>query len=200
MFKYHLASKQAGYVPLLLLAGLCGSSSSSLASTQPITFKAPVAVILPLIVGWYNGEPAPYISTEASDQAIAKTMHANYVPRLTYAAGTKAVDSIYLITNFKQGNVIASRPKPAGPYNRDPNYSPLWRANMVTWNSNVAPYLLTSEKAVLDVVQKGEAKLKTTNIVINCPVIFTPTGGLLPRATLLNHYDPGVTDPTASGE
>ena len=175
---------------LCLCAGLAGLPGSAIAQTPLASFRTPVAVILPLTVGWYDGEPAPYISTEASDPTIARQMGANYVARLASAVGTQAVDDIYTVTNFKQGNIIPSRPKPAGPHNRDPNYTPLWQISMVTWNAGATPYLLTSEKAVLTAVQRGEATLNKTDIVVNCSVVFTPTGGLFPGAKLLNHYRP----------
>lgn len=148
----------------------------------------PVAVVLPLIVGWYNGLPAPYISTEASDPAVAKQMNANYVERLGAAAGTDAVDDIYTITNFKQNNIIPSRPKPAGPRNKDLSYTPLWQVSTVTWNEGTSPVLLKSEAAVMQAASSGLVTLNKTKIVVNCPVVFTPSGGLLPGATLLDKW------------
>jgi hypothetical protein len=52
------------------------------------------------------------------------------VPRLANAIQAPnggAVDDIYHITNFKQGNVIPSAPLPAGGKNSDPNYAPIRR-------------------------------------------------------------------------
>ena len=85
-------------------------------------------MVLPLVQCWYKGQVAYYIQTEASDAGLALQQDVNYVPLLAnvLSATTTAVDDIYHVTNFTQGNVIPSAPIPAGPGNTDPNYSPLW--------------------------------------------------------------------------
>jgi hypothetical protein len=109
------------------------------------------------------------------------------------------VDDIYHITNFTQGNVIPSAPIPAGPGNTDPNYSPLWQLSTVTWNPGITPYVLTSEAEILDAQSRGLVTLVKTNIVINCPVIYTPFGGFLPDTRIIG--SPGIgLDPQAGGD
>ncbi|HEY1581378.1 MAG TPA: hypothetical protein VGF82_30280 [Terracidiphilus sp.] len=53
-----------------------------------------------------------YIQTDASDQSIAAQFGINYVPLLSGAIDGQAVDDIYHVTNFNQGNVIPSAPIP----------------------------------------------------------------------------------------
>lgn len=142
-------------------------------------------VILPLVQCWYKGQVAFYIQTEASDLAVAQQQGVNYVPQLANAISAKAVDDIYAVTNFKQGNVIPSAPIPAGPGNTDPNYTPLWQVSLVTWNSGTTPYLLKSEEDLLNARTQGLLMIVKTNIVVNCPVIYTPFGGLLPTAKII---------------
>jgi 6-phosphogluconolactonase (cycloisomerase 2 family) len=89
-----------------------------------------------------------------------------------------------VVTNFKQANVIPSAPIPAGPDNADPDYSPLWQVNTVTWNQGTTPHTLRSEDEVKAAETDGLVKIVKTNIVVNCPVIFTPQGGLLPTAKI----------------
>src|SRR5438067_87379 len=91
-------------------------------------------VVLPLVQCWYKGQVAYYIQTEASDAGLAQQQGVNYVPRLANVITADAVDDIYHVTNFTQGNVIPSAPIPAGPGNTDPAYSPLWQVSLVTWN------------------------------------------------------------------
>lgn len=141
-------------------------------------------VTLPLVTGWYNGQEALYIKTEASDPALAKDQDVNYDPNLASAANTSAVDDIYVFTNFKQGNVIASAPEPLGPNNTNSDYSPLWQVNMVTWSSGAEPQTLTSEKDIKDAEAAKQLTIKKTDIIVNCPVISTPHGGNLPNATI----------------
>ena len=160
----------------LLVAGGCGGGSSN-----PQTFTA---VQLPLVSCWYNGQPAYYIQTEASDPDVARAQNVNYVARLADAITADAVDDIYAVTNFAQGNVIPSAPIPAGPDNADPEYTPLWRVSTVTWAEGTTPHTLHSEEEVLAAETAGQVTIAQTDIVVNCPVIFTSDGGLLPTATI----------------
>jgi hypothetical protein len=143
-------------------------------------------VILPLVQCWYKGQVAYYIQTEASDSGLALQQDVNYVPLLAnvLSATTTAVDDIYHVTNFTQGNVIPSAPIPAGPTNTDPSYSPLWQVSLVTWVSGT-PYVLKSEEDVLLAKGDGLVTITKTSIVVNCPVIYTPYGGLLPTAKII---------------
>ena len=95
-------------------------------------------------------------------------------------------DDIYHVTNFTQGNVIPSAPIPAGPGNTDPNYTPLWQLSLVTWKAS--PHILKSEEEVLNAQSQGLVEIVKTNIVLNCPVIYTPEGGLLPTAKIIGDY------------
>lgn len=134
--------------------------------------------VVPVVQGWYNGQIALYLSTDSSQRDVARLTHTNFVARLGGAIAGNAVDDIYQLTNFKQGNVIPSAPSPAGPENTDPNYTPLWQLSLVTWISG-QPHTLTSEAAVLAERAAGHVRIVKTQIVINCPVIFTPRGGVL---------------------
>lgn len=143
------------------------------------------SVILPLVQCWYKGKVAYYIQTEASDLALAQQQEVNYVPKLSNAISAGVVDDIYHVTNFTQGNVIPSAPMPTGPGNTDPDYTPLWQLSTVTWNPGTTPHVLTSEEEVLDAQSRGLVTIDKTNIVINCPVIYTPSGGLLPNSKII---------------
>jgi hypothetical protein len=132
---------------------------------------------------------AYYIQTEASDEALAQQQNVNYVPELSNAIAGGAVDDIYHVTNYAQGNVIPSAPIPAGPGNTDPNYTPLWQVSLVTWNPGKSPHILKSEEELLNAHAQGLVTIVKTNIVVNCPVIYTPEGGLLPTAKIIGEFD-----------
>jgi hypothetical protein len=150
--------------------------------------KIVATVELPLVQCWYNGQVAYYIQTDASDQQVAQDQGVNFVPRLVDTITADAVDDIFVVTNFTQGNVIPSAPIPAGPDNMDSEYTPLWQVSTVTWNQGTTPHLLRSEQEVLDAEAGGDVTIMQTNIVVNCPVIYTPEGGLLPTAKInINH-------------
>jgi hypothetical protein len=89
-----------------------------------------------------------------------------------------------VVTNFTQANIIASAPNPTGPGNLDQEYSPLWVVSTVTWNNGTTPYTLTSEAAVTAAAANGLVTVGETNIVVNCPVVFTEAGGLLPNTKI----------------
>lgn len=165
-------------------------ASGTLQAQTPETAQAPNAqpvpnrrVIVPLIVGYYNGQVADYLLTETSDQTVAQELNVNYSPILANAISGGAVDDIYQVTNFNQGRVLASAPLPAGPGNTNQNYSPDWQLNLVTWNTT--PRLLMSEQQILNAEQQGLLSVVKTGIVVNCPVIFTPSGGLFPGAQII---------------
>lgn len=134
--------------------------------------------IVPVVQGWYNGQISLYLSTDSSRRDVSRLTHTNYVAKLRGAIAGAAVDDIYQLTNFKQGNILPSAPAPAGPENGDPSYTPLWQLSLVTWIAG-QPHTLKSEAAVFAEKAAGHVSIVKTDIVINCPVIFTPRGGLL---------------------
>ena len=154
-----------------------------------ISYEEKPKVTLPLVICWHDGKKDLYIQTEASDPAIAQAQHVNYVPQLANAidAPNGAVDDIYVFTNSTrsdQYNILPSEPKPVGPNNRDTSYSPLWQVSKVTWKDDVKQTTLTSEAAVRDAEAKGWVIVEKTRAVLNCPVIYTSAGGLLPKAVV----------------
>jgi hypothetical protein len=157
-------------------------SMSSLAAFAATFTKAE----LPLVPGWFNGKVAYYVSTDASDAGVAAVMGANFVPALANAltASPSAVDDIYAVTNFKQSNILPSAPIPAGPKNASTAYTPLWQVSTITWVAGTQPRTLKSEADVRAAESARQVIVSKTNIVVNCPIVFTPEGGLLPGTEL----------------
>lgn len=152
---------------------------------------------LPIAIGWFNGEPCLYISTDASDPDVAAAFKANYAPAL---ANAPSPVPIYAVTNFAQGNIVPSAPSPAGPRNTSQGYSPLWQVSMVTWNSGVTPQLLRSEQDVLAMQMAGNLTVTKTNIIVNCSIVWTQQGGALPGTivSMMSGTTPGSTAATAT--
>jgi hypothetical protein len=157
--------------------------------------KVSPRVSLALNVGFFSGQTALYITPEvgvdpnapssviATAKQVAAGFNANFIPQnFGTLPDSPAVDDIYVFTNFKQGNVLASAPHPAGPANGDVNYSPLWQISLVSWNAGSQGRVLTSAEDVLDAYAAGEVTITKTPIIVECSVIFTPGGGLLPGA------------------
>ena len=154
-------------------------------------------VSLPLQVGFFDTRPALYITPEvgvdpnapkaviATAKAVATGFNANFIPRnFGTLPGSPAVDDIYVFTNFTQGNVLASAPHPAGPANTDNDYSPLWQVNLVAWNPERQGRALTSQAEITNAATAGDVTITKTPIIVECSVIFTPSGGLLPGARI----------------
>ncbi len=166
-----------------LLSAACAAPSRSTDAS---------AVSLPLQRGLYDGEVVFYVTTDVSDDKVAKAKGANFAPRLADAlagaagpAGPRlAVDKVYAVVNFSQPSVFASAPKPIGHLNRDAAYSPLWRMVAVTWRNTYDARELRSEDDVLEAQEKGQVDLTTTNVVLNCPIIHRGKAGGLPGVSL----------------
>src|SRR5271169_84127 len=153
-------------------------------------------VSLPLQIGFFNGQTALYITPEvgvdpsagtsivAAAHQVAVGFNANFIPlNFSSLPGSGAVDDIFVFTNFNQGNVLASAPNPAGPGNTDTDYSPLWQVNLVSWVKG-RPTVLTSQADITTPAQNGFMSVQKTPIIVECSVVFTPRGGLLPLATV----------------
>ncbi len=159
-------------------------------------------VILPLQVGFFNGAKALYITPEvgvdpnappaiiAAAQNVAKGFNSNFIPtNFGTLPNAPAVDDIFVFTDFTQGNVLASAPHPAGPANSDTNYSPIWQVSLVAWNSGRQGRVLTSQTDIENAASAGDVTITKTPIIVECSVIFTPGGGLLPGAKIIGEDD-----------
>jgi hypothetical protein len=158
------------------------------------------SVILPLQAGYYNGAGALYITPEVGvnpngpaaiitlAHQVAAGFNSNFIPtNFATLPNSPAVDDIFVFTNFTQGNVLASAPHPAGPANTDTNYSPLWQISLVAWNPGYQGRVAQAE--IENAANAGEVTITKTPIIVECSVIFTPGGGLLPGAKSLRDDD-----------
>lgn len=132
-------------------------------------------ITVPLHKGYYDGQSAYYIITEASERVHADVITQSqgwtveYVPSL--ASVPEDVRSVtYMFTNGVRGSgvhgfqseVFTSVPGQA-------DYSPLAGHIHVTWYEGVLPKILTSEKAILSAAEAGDLELTELDVVINMP-------------------------------
>jgi hypothetical protein len=171
--------------------------------------KVSPRVSLPLQVGFFNGGTALYITPEvgvdptapavviAAAKQVATGFNSNFIPtNFGTLPNSPAVDDIFVFTNFVQGNVLASAPHPAGPSNTETNYSPLWQVNLVSWNSGRQGRVLISQAEITDAAIAGDVTIQKTPIIVECSVIFTPGGGLLPGSRI-TRGDERESEPSA---
>jgi hypothetical protein len=174
--------------------------------------KVSPRVSLPLQVGFFDGATALYITPEvgvdpnappaiiAAAKQVATGFNSNFIPQnFGVLPGSTAVDDIFVFTNFTQGNVLASAPHPAGPTNTDTNYSPLWQVSLVTWNPGRQGRVLTSQNDITQASAAGDVTIAKTPIIVECSVMFTPGGGLLPGARITRGEE-RVNEPGGDGE
>ncbi len=184
------ASHQTAFDTRLGSLALCACLLLS-ACAAPVGPRAVGVAQLPLQRGWFEGQVVFYITTDASDAAVAHDKGANYAPRLANALPEKstpgrpsALDKVYAFTNFDQGNVFASAPRPMGHLSSEAAYSPLWLMMTVTWKPGTTTRVLASEEDVLDAAEKGQVVLASTGVVVNCPIVHRGAMGGLPGVTI----------------
>ena len=161
----------------LLLLGACASPPHA---TGP-------SISLPMRVGWFGEREVLYVTTDASDQAVALAEGANYAPRLEAAVSPAAqggvLERVYAFSDHTQRPVFQSAPGPVGAQSTDKSYSPLWRVVSVAWRGRKQPQELQSEEAILAAEDRGELTLSVTRVVLNCPVVSVAGAGTLPGVT-----------------
>ena len=88
-------------------------------------------VSLPLLHGWHDDKEVLYITTDVSDQAVAKAKNANYAPRLRDAVPIypkppqvkTVLERVYAFPKGEQSkSVFASVPEPLGYESQDTHY------------------------------------------------------------------------------
>jgi hypothetical protein len=186
------------------------------AAGRPVSATA----TLPATIGYFDGQPAIYITPEVGvDPAatggafvglakfLANALNANYILQnfatLTTPPNNSAIaDPIFVFPGgtpgsfngtFIQPNILNSSPHPAGANNADRNYSPLWQATLVYFQPGRAR-LLKSAKDVADAQAAGDllpGYPAAVPVIIECSVVFTPAGGLLPTSTIQERQPDG---------
>ncbi|MEW5840792.1 MAG: hypothetical protein AB1753_07285 [Thermoproteota archaeon] len=162
--------------------GSSGSMMTSAAATMMMMegkklTRTSVPLTIPLTRGYAGGHEVFYISTEASDRELAAHLtrvtgfRVAYAPSLASApAGSLA--NIYAFSNgIEGGGPLGFQPNVADSEPGDSKYSPLWRVNTVEWNAGTTPRELKSEAEVLDASSRGEVKVTSTEMVVNCPFV-----------------------------
>jgi hypothetical protein len=135
--------------PALLLFALAAlaAPSAGMAATDP---PGPVAHFAQATaLGFYRGKVVEYL---------------DFGP--VRLAGKNKLAPLWAFTNGADGqrNIIDTVPGRS-------DYSPLWAVRMVTWKAGVTPRVLTSAATVRRAVAAGEATVRATSTVVNCPVV-----------------------------
>ncbi len=156
-------------------------------------------VDIPLVMGYADGNEVFYITTEASVEEVANHLtdltgfRVVYTPSIANTPKA-ALANIYEFTNGVEGPGPAGfQPNVADSQPGDPEYSPAWAVQHVTWADESSARELTSEDEILAARDAGELAIKETGVVVNCPFIQWKDGNLQIRE------DPELTDETPYG-
>ena len=174
----------AGLAIIALIAGAVGACSE-----LPGHPAQGATVTLPLLSAWYDGQKVYYVTTDVSDPAVARIMGANLTPRMSDGLPSypkpptqkTLIERVYNFTNSPQDKVFSSAPAPIGPASADKHYSPIWLAVNVTWAASAKQTTLTSEEEILQQEDAHMLTLQRTEILLNCPIVGSETGGFLPN-------------------
>jgi hypothetical protein len=130
-----------GVVAALALASTVATAAAAQAPVMHFPQQA--------TLGFYRGHTVEYL--DFGPVKLAKGNH---------------VEPIWAFTNGADGqqNIIDTVPG-------SKNYSPLWAVRMVTWKDGMTPHVVRSAAEVLKAIEAGEATVKNTQIVVNCPLI-----------------------------
>ncbi|MBI5747327.1 MAG: twin-arginine translocation signal domain-containing protein [Nitrospirae bacterium] len=139
-------------------------------------------VTLEIHGGYFEGDKAYFIRSEASDKDYARANGLIFSPRISLALdgeemlGEKAYADFYHIEG--QWPVLSSIPGRA-------DYTPAWRIFRVSKKRDAG--ILKSVRSLKEAEGKGDISIRPTNIIVNFPLVKWP-GGELPRDTRLEEY------------
>jgi len=139
--------------------------------------NANLPLVIPLVKGLYDGKDVFYITTEASDSTIANGLSTFTNFPVTFApalgkAPTSSLANIYAFKNgVKGGGVLGFQPNVVDSIPGQPNYSPLWKVNLVEWKDASNATILGSESDIMNAFDAGKITITPTKVVVNCPIV-----------------------------
>ncbi|MGQ0606079.1 MAG: DUF7482 domain-containing protein [Candidatus Nitrosotenuis sp.] len=160
-----------------------GTAFSANATMQDLT-ETSIPINIPLVMGYADGNEVFYITTEASHEEVANHLTDLLGFSVTYTPAIKntpkaALANIYEFTNGVEGPGPAGfQPNVADSQPGDPEYSPAWAVQHVTWTDESVARELTSEDEILEAQAADQLIVEETGVVVNCPFIQWKGGNL----------------------
>ena len=179
-------SKQIQRISALIFSVVMLFSASALSASAAVQELSDTSIPLniPLVMGYADGNEVFYITTEASHEEVADHLSDLTGFRVVYTPVLKntpkdALANIYEFTNGVEGPGPAGfQPNVADSQPGDPEYSPAWAVQHVTWTDESTARELTSEDEILAARDAGELTIEETGVVVNCPFIQWNDGSL----------------------
>ena len=152
--------------PIAALVALLATAAAAFAAGGHPSMGPMSRISRPAMHGYYDGHKDTFLSTDVSDRAQAQQEHINFSAVLARVP-MSATDDIYLF----QGPAAAGQLPVFGSEPGEPEYTPLWHEDIVTWKTGVTPTLLKSDTEIEAAVKQGNLTETETRIILNCPIV-----------------------------
>ena len=194
-------TKQIQRISALVFSVAILFSASTLSASAAVQELSDTSIPLdiPLVMGYADGNEVFYITTEASHEEVADHLTDLLGFGVTYAPAIKntpkdALANIYEFTNGVSGpGSLGFQPNVADSQPGDPEYSPAWAVQHVTWADESIARELTSEDEIMEALASDQLTIEETGVVVNCPFIQWEGGALQVRE------NPELADDTPYG-
>lgn len=137
----------------------------------------------PLVRGLYEGGEAFFIHTEASDAQVASMLTEMMGGPLVVVVSELAqapealLAQVYVFRNgIEGGGPFGYQPDIFDSVPGDNGYRPLRAVNLVSWEEDANPRVLSSLDELLDAEAAGEVTITQPGIVVNMPILSWPGG------------------------
>ena len=136
----------------------------------------------PLVRGLYEGEELFFIHTEASAPQVAQMLTEIMGPQVVLMPKLAEVPeellaNVYVFTNgVEGGGPFGFQPDVFDSVPGEESYSPLRAINLVTWQEDAAPHVLSSSEEVQKAESAGEIIIERPGVVVNMPILVWPGG------------------------
>jgi len=163
------------------------SMMNGMMTSSTMSFNPDVPITIPMIDGYYNGEKVYFIHTELSDEKMANMMTSMVNFPTLYTSDLENISDedlgkFYVFTN----GIAGTGPYGGGPFffqidifDTVPNsdgYSEFRVPQLVTWNDDSTPRILTSVNELLDAETNGELSIQSADFVVHLPMIVWDSG------------------------
>jgi hypothetical protein len=139
--------------------------------------KLPLSINMPLSKGYVDGKIRYFLATDASDNKIAASItnstgfKVNFAPTLAMIPEAARGQGYDFLNGVKGDGSFGFQTPVANAMPGEKPYSPFVQLNLVKWNSNAKPAVLTSVGDIMNAQKNGQITIINTNIVINSPVV-----------------------------
>ena len=121
-----------------------------------------------------DGSTIYYVATDSSNPDIAKALGVLFVNKTGATTLSGASSDLFVFTNGIKGTgPMGYQVSIAGSNVGQPQYSPMWRINAVTWKDSTQAKFLTTASEINMAASNGLLGTQIAGFVVNCPFVET---------------------------